>query len=95
VIGAREDVLQRGGCTRCSHGDYSLMIAGVGQAIELAAVFKANGNSALPCELHDFFDARVLAALGDEDAVESSAGFDSFANGVNAGETIHGEEVYS
>jgi len=42
--------------------------------------------------LHDFFDAGVLAALGDEDAVEGAAGFEGFANGVNAGETIHGGE---
>jgi hypothetical protein len=40
--------------------------------------------------LDDFFDARVLAAFGDEDAIEGAAGFEGFANGVNAGETIHG-----
>jgi hypothetical protein len=66
------------------------MIAGVGEAVELAAVFEADWDVLGAGELDDFFDAGVLAALGDEDAVEGAAGFEGFANGVNAGETIHG-----
>jgi len=65
------------------------------KAIELAAVLETHGDVLRAGELHDFFDASVLAALGDEDAVESAAGFEGFADGVNAGETIHGKRVYS
>jgi len=43
-------------------------------------------------ELHDFFDAGGLAALGDYDAVEGAAGFESFADGVNAVRRSMGRE---
>ena len=76
-----------------AEGYDALMIAGVGESIELAAVFEAHGDVLRAGELHDFFDAGVLAALGDEDAVEGAAGFEGLADGVNAGETIHGKRV--
>ena len=70
------------------------MITRVGETIEIAAVFKAHGNVALASKLHNFFDAGILAALGDNDAIKGVAGFESFTHSVNAGETVHGKRVY-
>ena len=71
------------------------MIAGIGQAVELATVFEAHGDTARTGKLNDFLYAGILAALGNDDAVEGAAGLKGFANGVNAGETIHGQIVPS
>ena len=85
-----DDVFEGGGCAHGGDRDDALVLAGVGEAIELAAIFKTNGDAARASELHDFFDASVLAALGDDDAVEGAAGFEGFADGVNASEAVHG-----
>src|SRR5215469_4344648 len=71
------------------------MIAGIGQAVELATVFEAHGDTARTGKLNDFLNAGILAALGNDDAVEGAAGLKGFANRVNAGETIHGQIVPS
>jgi hypothetical protein len=89
LIGARENIFDRGGGARGGDSDYTLVLACVREAIKLAAIFEADGNTALAGELDDFFDASVLATLGDDDAVEGAACFESFANRVNAGEPIH------
>src|SRR5262249_2409591 len=72
-----------------------LMVAGIGQAVELATVFEAHGDTARTGKLNDFLNAGILAALGNDDAVEGAAGLKGFANRVNAGETIHGQIVPS
>jgi hypothetical protein len=95
LVGASENVFESCGGSGSGHGDYALMLAGAGEAIQLAAIFEADGDAALAGKLDDLFNAGILAALGDEDAVEGGAGFESFADGVNASETIHGEAVYS
>jgi hypothetical protein len=69
------------------------MIAGVGEAIQIGTVFEADGNVIGTGKLNDFLDAGVLAAFSDDDAVEGGAGFEGFADGVNAGETVHGESL--
>jgi hypothetical protein len=90
-IGALEDIVER---TRGAGGDdrdYSLMIFGIGEAIDLAAIFEAHGDATTARELHDFFGARVLAASRDDDAVDGAAALQGFAHGVDAGEAIgHG-----
>ena len=91
-VGGGENVFECGGSAGGGDSDDALMIAGVGKAIELSAVFEADGDAALARELHDFFDAGVLPAFGDEDAVEGVAGFEGFADGVDAGETVHGKQ---
>ena len=89
VIGTSEDIFERGRSAGSGEGDYALMIAGIGKAIELAAFFEAHRNAVLLGELNDFFDARILTAFGDHDAVEGAACFEGFADGMNAGETVH------
>jgi len=89
-IGALEDVFERGGRASGGDGNNALMIAGVGEAVEIAAVLETHGNVALAGELHDIFDARILTAFGDDNAVKRVAGFEGFAHGVNAGESVHG-----
>jgi hypothetical protein len=71
------------------------MIAGIGQAIELTSIFKTHRDATLTGQLHDLLDAGILAAFGDDDAVESAAGLKCFADSMNAGESVHGKEVYS
>ena len=85
-----EDILQRGSGARSGYRDNPLVIFRIGQAVELIAVFEAHGNSLFARELNDFFDARVLAALGDGDAVDGALGFECFFDRVDAGELVHG-----
>ena len=94
-VGASEDVVESGGSTGGGDGDHTLMIAGVGKAVEIGAIFEADGNLSLAGELDDFFDAGILAALGDDNAVEVTAGLEGFAHGVNASETVHGRSLQS
>jgi hypothetical protein len=72
-----------------------LVVAGIGQPVELAALLESHGDTARAGKLNDFLDTGVLAAFGDDDAVKGTAGFEGFANGVNAGETVHGELQFS
>ncbi len=60
-----EEAFERGWGARGGDGYDSLMIAGVGEAVELTAVLEADGDILGTGELDDFFDAGVLAALGD------------------------------
>jgi len=89
VIGALvrggENALERSRGAGGGQSDYSLMIFRIGETIELAALFKADGNVSRAGELDDFLDARVLAPTRDQDAVERAAGVESFAYGVDAG----------
>src|SRR5579864_5779571 len=65
------------------------MIFRVGQAVELIAVLETHRNALLASELNDFFDARVLATLGDGNAVDGALGFERFFHRVDAGELVH------
>jgi hypothetical protein len=61
----------------------------IGETIELAAVFKTDGNVARACQLDNFLDTGVLAAASDQNAIERAARIESFAHGVNAGKFVH------
>jgi hypothetical protein len=61
----------------------------------LAAVLESHGDTARAGKLNDFLNAGILAAFGDDDTVKGTAGFEGFANRVNAGETVHGELQFS
>ena len=95
LIGVRDDVFQRGRCARGNHGYDALMIARVGQAIELPAIFEAHRDAPAARQLHDFFHARVLPAFRNHDAVECTTRFQRFANGMNSRKSVHESKVYS
>jgi hypothetical protein len=95
LIRSRQDILEPRGSTRGGNGHDPLMIASVRHAIQLAAIFKTHADAPLACQLHDLFDAGILSAFGNEDAVKNASSLERFANSMNAGESIHGEEVYS
>src|SRR5580704_8180157 len=65
------------------------MIFRIGQAIELAAVFKADRDVAGASQLDDFFDPSILSAARDENAIERAARVQSLADSVDAGELVH------
>ena len=88
-VGGGENAFERRRSARGGQGDDSLMIFRVGETIQLAAVFKADGNIARTSELDNFFDARVLAAARDQDAIEGAARVERFADGVDASELVH------
>jgi len=92
LIGVSDDVFESDRGANSGDGHDSLVIAGIGQAVELAAVFETNSNTARAGELNDFFNAGVLTALGDNNAVEGAPGLEGFTNRVNTGETIHTED---
>ena len=91
LISVSDDVFESDRGAGSGDGDDSLMIAGIGQAVELAALFETNSNTARAGELNDFFNAGILTALGDNNTVEGAAGLEGFTNRVNTGETIHSE----
>jgi hypothetical protein len=94
VVGAIKDIFKGGRLpSRCNSND-ALVIARVGEAVELRTVFETHHNAAAAGKLHDFFDTRVLPAFGDHDAIESATGFECFANGVNSRESVQGRKVY-
>src|SRR5208282_5882277 len=95
AVRVRQNVFQGGRLARGRNRDHALMVARVGQPVELPAVLEAHGYAALPGKLHNFFNARILPALGDHNAVESAPRFEGFAYGVNTGESVHGDKVYS
>ena len=68
------------------------MILRVGEAVELVAVFEAHGNAVLARELHDFFDARVLPALGNGDAIDGTLRFERLFHRVDAPQLVHGKD---
>jgi hypothetical protein len=68
-VGLREGGFRSVAGGRGGDGYYTLVVAGTGQAIELAAVLEAHRDVLRAGELNNFFDAGVLAALGDEDAI--------------------------
>src|SRR5579859_3581453 len=74
VIGALvcsgENALESSGGARGSQSDDTLMVLRVGQTIELAAVFKTDGDVSRAGELDNFLDTSVLAAARDQDAIE-------------------------
>ena len=92
LIGVSDDVFESDRGAGSGDGDDSLVIAGIGQAVQLAAVFETNSDSARAGELNDFFNAGVLTALGDNNTVEGAPGLEGFTNRVNTGETIHSED---
>ncbi len=92
-IGVSENVFERAGGACGDDGDDALVIFGVGEAVELAAVFEADGDALFSCELNNFFYAGVLAAFGDNNAVDGALGLKGFADGVDAGEAVDGRHA--
>ena len=84
--GTRENVFERAGGTGGGDGNDSLMDYGIGKPVELPAIFEPQGDALFACELHDLLDAGVLAALGDDDAVDGPRCVARFLHGVNTGE---------
>src|SRR5262249_11046051 len=84
-----ENIFESCGGSSRHNADDSLVILRVRQAIELAAIFKAHGNVVLARQLHDFLDARVLAAASDHDAIEGAVGFEGFLYGMDSGDLVH------
>ena len=65
-IGVSENVFERAGGACGDDGDDALVIFGVGEAVELAAVFEADGDALFSCELNNFFyvvSGRPLAII--------------------------------
>jgi hypothetical protein len=89
LIRSGENALESSRSAGRGQSDYSLMIFRIGETIELATLFKTDGNVSRAGELDNFLDAGVLAAARDQDAVEGAAGVESFAYGVNAGKFVH------
>ena len=92
MVGAVENVVEGGGRSRGGDSDDPLVVPRVGQTIELPAILETDGDAAFAREFHDAFDAGILTALGDDDAIECASGFEGFADGVNTGETVHGKK---
>jgi hypothetical protein len=95
LIGSGEYVLESSGSAGSGNGDNALVVAGICEPVELAAVLESHGDTARAGKLNDFLNAGILAAFGDDDTVKGTAGFEGFANRVNAGETVHGELQFS
>jgi hypothetical protein len=65
------------------------MIFGVGQAIQLAAILKSHGDIPFARQLHNVFNASVLPAARDYDAVEGAASLQGLAHSVYSRQPIH------
>ena len=65
------------------------MLPRAGGSIELYPFLKAHWNAMLPRLTHQFFDAVAVAASRDNQGIERLIGFEGFAYGMDAGETIH------
>src|SRR5712692_3970804 len=88
-IRGRENVVEGGSRAGSSQGHYALMILGIGQAVELAALLKSHGDVSLARQLHDFLHARILPPARDHDAVERAARFQSLAHRVYSRQPVH------
>ena len=92
LIRACENVVESRRSAGGGERDHALMIFRIGEAVELAAVFETHGNALLARELHDFFDARVLPALGNDDVLDGTLRFERFFHRVDAGQLVHGRD---
>ena len=66
------------------------MVFRIGQPVELPAVLEPHRHALLARELHDLFDAGVLPAFRDGNAVDRALRFQRFLNGVNSCQAVHG-----
>jgi len=85
-----DDVVKRGCGTHGCKRDHSLMLARAGEPVELPAIFKAHRNAFAAGELNQFLNPLAMAAASQNDARKRAPGFERFADGVNAGQTVHG-----
>ena len=92
MIRACENVLESRRRAGGGKHDHALMIFRIGKAVELAAVFETQGNALFARELHDFFDARVLPALGNGDAIDGTLRFERLFHRVDAPQLVHGKD---
>jgi hypothetical protein len=55
----------------------------------LGAILEAQRDVPTARELDDLFDARILPATRDDNAIERAAGCEGFADGVDSRQAVH------
>jgi hypothetical protein len=85
-IGGGDDFLQFGVGLGRAQRDHSLMGFDAGDAIQSAALFKAQRSAGGPRQIDDFLEAMSAGATRDENAIEGAFGAQRFDHGMNSDE---------
>src|SRR5579864_9356374 len=87
-IARLQQVFKAGDRRRRNNRDHALVFPRSGGAIQLDVFFKTDRNAVLPRQTHQFLDAVAVPAAREHYRIERASGFESFAYGMDTGETI-------
>ena len=87
-----EQVLQKQRRARCTNSQNSLVSSASRLAVQAGLGFEANGHTALPRQVDDLLKAAIGGALNDDKPFDNSRlSFQTFENGMDAEDDLHGQ----